>query len=404
MLIRDRIKELRRVKASDLSPSPKNWRTHPQGQVDALAGVLEEIGYADALLARELPDGTLQLVDGHCRREISADEEVPVLVLDLDEHEADKLMTLLDPLAAMAEANTEALGKLLHDVETDNAAVQEMLDGLARDNGIDLFEAGGEEEAPEAQVDRADELREEWKTEAGQLWVITGKAGEHRLLCGDSTKREDVERVGPVAVVITDPPYGIADAPIQGQGRTGKRCGKVNTWHPESEWDKELRPEYCEAATQLADIIAWFGHWRQRETVAEFMGLPLRAEIVWAKDCHVGPPCPVSPRDERIWLFSKNGIKARTHETSVWDEKMIPTWNHKHHKNEKPTTLMARLIQLLTDKSQAVGDPFLGSGTTMVAAERLGRVCHGIEIEPKYVAVCLQRMRDMDLTPRLSDG
>ncbi len=62
MKIRDRIKELRRVKASELSPNPRNWRTHPEGQQDALRGILAEIGYADAILARELKDGTLDRV------------------------------------------------------------------------------------------------------------------------------------------------------------------------------------------------------------------------------------------------------------------------------------------------------------------------------------------------------
>ena len=64
MKIRDRVKELRRVRAGELRPHPKNWRTHPAAQRDALRGVLAEIGYADALLARELPDGTLELA-GH---------------------------------------------------------------------------------------------------------------------------------------------------------------------------------------------------------------------------------------------------------------------------------------------------------------------------------------------------
>ncbi len=67
MRIRDRIRELRRVRASELRPNPRNWRTHPQTQRDALCGVLAEIGYADALLARELTDGSLELIDGHLR-------------------------------------------------------------------------------------------------------------------------------------------------------------------------------------------------------------------------------------------------------------------------------------------------------------------------------------------------
>ena len=73
MQIRDRIRELKRVPAKDLRPNPKNWRTHPKAQQDALRGVLAEVGYADALLARELPDGGLMLVDGHLRAETTPD-------------------------------------------------------------------------------------------------------------------------------------------------------------------------------------------------------------------------------------------------------------------------------------------------------------------------------------------
>src|SRR5579864_6744989 len=97
MEIRDRVVELRRVRARDLLPNPKNWRRHPKVQADALRGLLDEIGIADALLARELPDGRLQLIDGHLRAETMPDEEVPVLILDLNEAEADKLLLSLRP-------------------------------------------------------------------------------------------------------------------------------------------------------------------------------------------------------------------------------------------------------------------------------------------------------------------
>ena len=102
MQIRDRIKDLRRVRAGDLVPNPRNWRTHPKPQQDALRGILAEIGYADAILARELPDGRLEIVDGHLRAETLPNETIPVLVLDVDQDEANKLLTMLDPLAGMA--------------------------------------------------------------------------------------------------------------------------------------------------------------------------------------------------------------------------------------------------------------------------------------------------------------
>jgi ParB-like chromosome segregation protein Spo0J len=131
MHIRDRIKELRRVRAADLRPNPRNWRLHPPAQQDALRGVLAEVGYADALLVRELSDGTLMLIDGHLRAETTPDAVVPVLVLDVDEAEADKILLTHDPLAAMATASQELVDQLLANVRTENAAVRELLDSLA---------------------------------------------------------------------------------------------------------------------------------------------------------------------------------------------------------------------------------------------------------------------------------
>ena len=106
--IRDRITELRRVRAGDIHASPRNWRTHPESQVAALRGTLAEIGYADALLCRVLEDGSLEVIDGHARQALDPDQIVPCLITDLDEAEAAKLLLTLDPLAAMAEADTKA--------------------------------------------------------------------------------------------------------------------------------------------------------------------------------------------------------------------------------------------------------------------------------------------------------
>jgi hypothetical protein len=136
MKIRDRIKKLVRVKASDLRPNPKNWRTHPQGQADALKGVLAEVGIADAVIARELEDGSLMLLDGHLRTETLGDERVPVLVLDVDEAEGDKILATLDPMAALAGSDKVKLDELLREIDTGSEAVSEMLADLANDAGL----------------------------------------------------------------------------------------------------------------------------------------------------------------------------------------------------------------------------------------------------------------------------
>ena len=137
MYIRDRIKDFRRVSASLLQPNPKNWRVHNTRQRNVLQGILAEIGYADALLVRELSDGSLQLLDGHLRAETTPNQEVPVLVLDLNDAESDKLLATLDPLAALADTDQTVLDNLLSQIETENIAVQEFLRSLTESPSCD---------------------------------------------------------------------------------------------------------------------------------------------------------------------------------------------------------------------------------------------------------------------------
>ncbi len=151
MQIRDRITELRRVRARDLKPNPKNWRTHPEQQRDALRGVLAEVGYADALLARELEDGCLELIDGHLRAETTPDALVPVLVLDVNAEEADKILLTHDPLAALAEADQQRVQELVATCEFENPQVREMLDQLEKEvtQSAWPFKEGGDKPAVE---------------------------------------------------------------------------------------------------------------------------------------------------------------------------------------------------------------------------------------------------------------
>ena len=149
--IRDRIVELRRVRAGDLLPDPRNWRRHPKAQRDALQGVLQEVGYADALLARETQEG-LVLVDGHLRADLDPDQVVPVLVLDVTEEEAAKLLATLDPLAAMAETNTEALNELLKEVSFNSRDVNEMLEALAKGSTVPFPDLSDEDKSSIGQM------------------------------------------------------------------------------------------------------------------------------------------------------------------------------------------------------------------------------------------------------------
>ena len=126
MVMRDRIKELRRVPASELRDNPRNWRIHPESQVSALKGTLADIGVANAMIARETDDG-LELIDGHLRRNVLGDQVVPVLVLDVTEEEADKLLLTLDPLAMMAHTDQDKILELLEANRFESAAVNAMV-------------------------------------------------------------------------------------------------------------------------------------------------------------------------------------------------------------------------------------------------------------------------------------
>ena len=145
MKIKDRIKEFKRVKASDLLPNPKNWRTHPEAQQNALKGVLAEVGIAGAVLARQLKDGSLMLVDGHLRVETLPDQMVPVLILDVNEEEADKLLATYDPISQLATSDAVKLDALLRTVNTGSDALQEMLASVAAEAGLYTEEWGGKE-------------------------------------------------------------------------------------------------------------------------------------------------------------------------------------------------------------------------------------------------------------------
>jgi hypothetical protein len=126
MTIRNRIKDHRRVRAGDLVPHGHNWRSHPDFQKDALKALYAEVGFARSLLAYELPDGRLKLIDGHLRRELDPDMLVEVEVLDVDDHEARKLLLSMDSVASLAEADQEVIAELQQITQSDSPVLTDL--------------------------------------------------------------------------------------------------------------------------------------------------------------------------------------------------------------------------------------------------------------------------------------
>ncbi len=437
--IRDRITELRRVRAGDLHASPKNWRTHPASQVAALQGTLAEIGYADALLCRVLPDGALEVIDGHARKELDSDQVVPCLITDLDEHEAAKLLLTLDPLAAMAEADTKALERLMQEVDTSNEALETMIADLAKEYGIGVDEVPVADSGP--QIDQAAELQQRWATATGQLWTIEGRGGIHRLMCGDATKPDQVEKLlagHRPFIMVTDPPYGVE---YDAQWRTdcglqkGGARGKVTNDH---------RAAWSTAYALSHATVAYVWHAGLFASTVmqglEAAGFEIFTQIIWAKPRFVIGRGHYHWAHEPCWAAVRKGCSAdfrgdRKNQT-VWgdiidhydpknppiyaariDEQTVyafpadctTVWQIKPdkpveggHSTQKPIECMARPIRNHGGKYDSIYDPFLGTGTTMMAAEQLGRTCSGFEISPGYTAVILQRLKDAGLKPSLA--
>jgi DNA modification methylase len=362
MQIRDRVRELRRVRAGDLTPNPKNWRTHPKAQADALRGILAEVGYADALLARELPDGSLILVDGHLRAETTPEQEVPVLVLDIDEAEADKLLLSIDPLAALAETNAVALDALLREVDTGSEGLQQMYADLAE--AADLYQDDKEvveDEVPEPPVDPI--------TKPGDLWLL----GDHRLLCGDSTKTDDVERLmaGKTAdAVVTDPPYGIG---FSYDTHDDDRDAWFQLMNKVVPMLRSMARFVVMPSCGIDRIGWWYKHHEPDWMMCWYKGSPGHLSKVgfndWESHLVWGRP----PKQMHDYWQTKCGFHVDGHPCP------------------KPVEYSAWLVERAVERDGLIYEPFCGSGTTLIAAEQLGRKCHGMEISPAYCDVIVKR-------------
>ena len=150
---RNRIKRHVRVRAGDLVPHELNARTHSDAQRQALADLYEHVGFARSLLAYELPDGRLKLIDGHLRRDMDPDMEVEVEVLDVDDAEARALLLSIDPLAQLADYDQAALDRLRQLTEAPSDALANLWESIARscaDTEASLAGARRERPRPES--------------------------------------------------------------------------------------------------------------------------------------------------------------------------------------------------------------------------------------------------------------
>ena len=228
-------------------------------------------------------------------------------------------------------------------------------------------------------------------TQLGDLWIL----GEHRLLCGDSTKAEDVERLmngNSPELMVTDPPYGVKyDANWRNEALTKSQraTGQVSN---------DNRADWTEAYSLWSGKVAYVWHDGKVSPLVggnlESCGLVLRNLIIWGKNQHAISRGNYHHKHEPCWYAVRKGENAgwvgdRT-QTTLWNIDK-PRKSETGHSTQKPIECMETPLK---NHEGDVYDPFLGSGTTLIAAENTGRKCYGMELDPKYCDVIVKRWED----------
>jgi hypothetical protein len=389
---RNRITRTGTAPASEFKANERNWRIHPREQRDALKGVLSEVGWVTGVITNKT---TGNVIDGHARIEealkLGDDTPVPFIEVELSEDEEAKILATFDPISAMAVADKEQLDALLRDVQSADAGVMQMLDDLAKANGLDYgAESGASDADAEPQIDKADELREKWGVVRGQVWQL----GAHRLMCGDSTSAKDVARldISKCEALIFDPEWD--NAPQMKPMRNtiaftdGQRCGDVVrmfgapawlfVWDCVTSWYTPNRP------LKRGKLALWYGDVKGYDFNGAHYGESGEQKTV------------SNTRGEYLYKPDARG----KHLSDVFNMPITQAHADHDHNHSKPVDWVRMLIANCTQGD--VFDPFCGSGTTLIACQQIKRRCVAIEVEPKYVAVCLQRFNDaFGLEPQL---
>jgi DNA modification methylase len=397
--------EFKWLDPADVEPNPSNWRLHPPAQAAALTASLDAAGWAGAALFNKK---TGRLIDGHLRQKQAQarGELLPVLVGEWTEEQERMILATFDPIGALAQADETALECLVAELRADVRGGrlefdEGALEALLRDLNTTGAPAGGTSGLlPGADPDAVPEQAPA-RCRAGDLWAC----GNHRVLCGDSTKAEDAERLcggNRPRLMVTDPPYGVEydadwrnDAAEKGLiAPAANRVGKV------ANDDRASWPEAWLLSPSEV-VYCWHADRRASEVAAdlEAAGYEIRNQIIWAKSRFV------ISRGHYHWQHEPCWYAVRKNATAGWigDRSQTTLWEitldrnvEGGHSTQKPVECMARPLR---NHEGDVYDPFLGSGTTLIAAESLGRRCFGMEIEPVYCDVSLLRWETLTGRP-----
>ena len=400
------------VDTISLVPNPRNPNKHPDSQIRLLSQIIAAQGWRAPIT---VSNRSGFVVRGHGRllaARLAGWEQVPIDRQDYAA-EAEEWADLVadNRLAELAEMDEASLLDLLKELEASQAlpltgySNEDLLALLAEVNAT--ADRPEDFDAEEAMAD-PDAAGIATRVQPGELWQL----GRHRLLCGDATKAADWERLmnGAVAqAVITDPPYAInylGGRAAQEERVSARRRG-VEGHEGDAYWDDLTDEQYRallssslslahQHSDEKAPLYLWFASSHLRDVLdclAE-TGWQERYLLVWVKTNGAGALfAQYKHWYEPLFYAHKRGQSPRWHgptnERTVWEHDK-PAVNDLHP-TMKPLALIARAISNATTPGQLVVDPFLGSGTAIIAAERTGRICYGMDLEPRYCDVILAR-------------
>ena len=364
---------------TDIKPYPKNAKQHPKKQVGQIAASIKEFGFNQPIVV----DKNNVIIVGHGRYEAAkllGLTDVPVVQVDLTEEQA-KAYRLADNKLNESEWDMNLVIEELKELS------QPMLDLTGFDSDLII--------EPDEKDDQVPDVPETPKSKLGDIYQL----GAHRVMCGDSTKAEDVEKLmdGKKAdMVFTDPPYALF----------GNSTGVAGITD-----DKMTRPFFLEIFKAMKRTTKLFAHlytccdWHSAfslQNMAREVELKEKNLCIWDKgDRGIGGA--YQNCYEMIWFHANSPVAKTTVGVKRAGERPVNgrpnIWRYKRaentlHNAAKPVEMIAWAIENSSDDEMIVLDLFLGSGSTLIAAEKTGRICYGIEIDPRYVDVIIKRWED----------